>query len=130
MEDNSDTQSSMDESMPEDTFSTQENTVDSTVKTEQQGEEKNTNTSSDLNQLDFLWHLVQIDKIKTRKRRVYLTLLFAIFADFTFMAASEVPEWSMSVDIGSLNLTNNFIHRFEVSPDHSSGETTHNCMVH
>lgn len=48
MEDNSDTQSSMDESMPEDTFSTQENTVDSTVKTEQQGEEKNTYTSSDL----------------------------------------------------------------------------------
>lgn len=38
MEDSSDTQSSTDESMPDDTFSTQENTVDSTVNTEQQGE--------------------------------------------------------------------------------------------
>lgn len=52
-------------------------------------------------------------------------LLFAIFADFTFVAAAEVPDWSMSVDIGSGNLTNNFIHRFEVSPEHSSGKTTH-----
>lgn len=62
LEDNSDTQSSMDESIPDDTFSTQENTVDSTVNTEQQGEEKNKYTSSNLNQLDFLWHSVQTDK--------------------------------------------------------------------
>lgn len=39
--DYSDTQSPMNESMPEDTLSTQENTVDSTVHTEQQGEEEN-----------------------------------------------------------------------------------------
>lgn len=38
VEDYSDTQSPMDQS--EDTFSTQENTVDSTVNTEQPGEEK------------------------------------------------------------------------------------------
>lgn len=38
MDDSSDTQSSTDESMLDDTFSTQENTVDSTVNTEQQGE--------------------------------------------------------------------------------------------
>lgn len=40
MEDTSDTQSSMDESVPEEVLSTQENTVDSTVNTEQQGERK------------------------------------------------------------------------------------------
>lgn len=40
MEDTSDTQSSMDESVPEDVLTTQENTVDSTVNTEQQGEGK------------------------------------------------------------------------------------------
>lgn len=40
MEDTSDTQSSTDESVPEDVLSPQENTVDSTVNTEQQGEGK------------------------------------------------------------------------------------------
>lgn len=40
MEDTSDTQSSTDESVPEEAHSMQENTVDSTVNTEQQGEGK------------------------------------------------------------------------------------------
>ncbi|XP_054481796.1 interferon regulatory factor 1b [Anoplopoma fimbria] len=34
--------------------------------------------------------------------------------DFSFVSPSEVPEWSLSVEIGS-----DFNQRFEVSPDHS-----------
>ncbi|XP_070699678.1 interferon regulatory factor 1b [Pempheris klunzingeri] len=73
--DYSDTQPIMDQSMPEDTLSTQENTVDSTVHTEQQ--------------------------------------------DFTFMAPSEVPDWSLSVEIGAESFSSSLSHRFEVSPEHS-----------
>nr|CCQ25775.1 interferon [Channa striata] len=72
--DYSDTQSPMDDSMPEDTLSTQENTVDSTVHTESQ--------------------------------------------DFPFVAPSDVPDWSSSVEIESFQ--SNFHHRFEVSPERSS----------
>uniref|UniRef100_UPI0037E8BF8C interferon regulatory factor 1b isoform X2 n=1 Tax=Semicossyphus pulcher TaxID=241346 RepID=UPI0037E8BF8C len=71
--DYSDTQSPMDESMPEDTLSTQENTVDSTVHTDQK--------------------------------------------DFPFVASSEVPDWSLSVEIGPDSFSNSFAHRFEVSPE-------------
>ncbi|XP_042354656.1 interferon regulatory factor 1b isoform X2 [Plectropomus leopardus] len=64
-------QSPVDESVSEDTFSTQENTVDSTVPTEH--------------------------------------------PDLTFVSQSEVPDWSLSIEIGP----ESFCHRFEVSPDHS-----------
>lgn len=74
-EDCSDTHSPMHESMQEDTSSTQENTVDSTVHTEQQ--------------------------------------------DFTFVAPSEVPDWSLSIEIGPSSFPSNFCQRFEVSPEHS-----------
>ncbi|XP_035522949.1 LOW QUALITY PROTEIN: interferon regulatory factor 1b [Morone saxatilis] len=74
MEDDMDSKTSMDESAPEETFSTQENTVDSTVNTEQQ--------------------------------------------EFMFVAPSEVPDWSVDIELESYN-NNNFHQRFEVSPDHS-----------
>lgn len=54
---------------------------------------------------------------------MYLMLLFAIFADFTFMASPEDLDWSLSVEIGAESSTH-FNHRFEVSPDHSSGKTS------
>ncbi|XP_008286217.1 interferon regulatory factor 1b [Stegastes partitus] len=73
--DYSDTQSPIAASAQEDSF-TQENTVDSTVKTEKQ--------------------------------------------DLPFVSPSEVPDWSLSVEIGSENCANNFYHRFEVSPEHST----------
>ncbi|XP_044225650.1 interferon regulatory factor 1b isoform X1 [Thunnus albacares] len=74
--DYSDTQSPIDQSqMHDDTSSTQENTVDSTVDTEQK--------------------------------------------DFTFIASTEVPDWSSSVEIGPDSFPNAFSHKFEVSPDHS-----------
>uniref|UniRef100_A0A672I7S2 Interferon regulatory factor n=1 Tax=Salarias fasciatus TaxID=181472 RepID=A0A672I7S2_SALFA len=41
-------------------------------------------------------------------------LLFTIILDFPFLAASEVPEFAQSVEIGP----ESFCHRFEVSPDH------------
>ncbi|XP_049448386.1 interferon regulatory factor 1b isoform X1 [Epinephelus fuscoguttatus] len=72
----SEAQSPMDESMPDESFSTQENTVDSTVHTEQQ--------------------------------------------DFTCVSTSEVPDWSLSVEIGPESFPTNFCHRFEVSPEHST----------
>ncbi|XP_076607453.1 interferon regulatory factor 1-like isoform X1 [Chaetodon auriga] len=74
LEDYSDTQSPMDQS--EDAFSTQENTIDSTVNTEQ--------------------------------------------PDFSFMTQSEVPDWSLSVEIGAEGIHNTFCNRFQVSPEHSN----------
>ncbi|XP_037835161.1 interferon regulatory factor 1b isoform X2 [Kryptolebias marmoratus] len=62
-------------SLPEETMSTQENRVDSTVQMDQ---------------------------------------------DFPFVTPSEVPDWSLSVEIGPDTLSHSFPHRFEVSPDHSS----------
>ncbi|XP_029303819.1 interferon regulatory factor 1b isoform X1 [Cottoperca gobio] len=67
----SNTEFPMKESTPEDSSFTQENTVDSTVHTEQ--------------------------------------------PDFSFMAPSEVPDWSSSVEIDS---SFPFSHRFQVSPEH------------
>ncbi|XP_059207530.1 interferon regulatory factor 1b isoform X2 [Centropristis striata] len=67
----SDTQS---ESMMEDSMSPQENTVDSTVRTEQE--------------------------------------------DYTIEAQSEVPDWSVSVEIGPESFPS-FYQRFEVSPEHT-----------
>ncbi|KAF7666716.1 hypothetical protein LDENG_00094750 [Lucifuga dentata] len=61
--------------LPENTASTQENTVDSTEDTQPQ--------------------------------------------DSTFINPSEVPDWSMSVEIGP-DSTNELYRRFEVSPEHSS----------
>lgn len=54
---------------------------------------------------------------------MYLTLLFAIFADFPFVAQSEVPDWSSTVVIGLENF-NSFSHKFEVSPEHDFGNST------
>ncbi|XP_028322372.1 interferon regulatory factor 1-like isoform X1 [Gouania willdenowi] len=67
----SDTQSPVTPSLPDGAMFTQENTIDSTVKTEQ---------------------------------------------DFPL-----VPDWSLSVEIEPDNFTNDFFHRFKVSPDHSPG---------
>ncbi|XP_026183775.1 interferon regulatory factor 1b isoform X1 [Mastacembelus armatus] len=67
----SDIQSPTEGSLPEETMSTQENTVDSTVHMESH--------------------------------------------DVTFVPQSDVPDWSLSVEIGSEFLS----HRFEVSPDHN-----------
>ncbi|XP_073335330.1 interferon regulatory factor 1b isoform X3 [Pagrus major] len=40
--------------------------------------------------------------------------------DFSFVAPSEFPDWSMSVEIGGSSFPNQtFFHRFEVSPEHS-----------
>ncbi|XP_055370510.1 interferon regulatory factor 1b isoform X2 [Betta splendens] len=75
--DYSDTQSPVAPSLPEESMSTQENTIDSTVHTEQQ--------------------------------------------DFSFVTPSEVPEWSLSVEIGPDAFPPTLSHRFEVSPDHSPG---------
>ncbi|KAM6907264.1 interferon regulatory factor 1b [Xenentodon cancila] len=72
--DYSDTQSPI--SLPEDTMSPQENTIDSTVQMEQE---------------------------------VY-----------PFVTPSEVPDWSLSVEIGPDAFSCSFPHRFEVSPEHSS----------
>ncbi|KAK2828096.1 hypothetical protein Q5P01_019130 [Channa striata] len=72
--DYSDTQSPIPPSTPEGSMSTQENTVDSTVNTEQH--------------------------------------------EFPFVANSEVPDWSLSVEIGPEAFPN-FSHRFEVSPEQS-----------
>lgn len=58
--DYSDTQSPVPSSMPEETMSTQENTVDSTVHTEQQGEEENwEQLKNKLHNNNFIWHQVQ-----------------------------------------------------------------------
>ncbi|XP_073335329.1 interferon regulatory factor 1b isoform X2 [Pagrus major] len=83
-----DSDTPMDESNPEDTSSAQENTVDSTVNTEEE--------------------------------------------DFSFVAPSEVPDWSMSVEIGGSSFPNQtFCHRFEVSPEHSPDfdETDHIIQI-
>ncbi|XP_040907018.1 interferon regulatory factor 1b isoform X2 [Toxotes jaculatrix] len=72
--DYSDSQSPMASSLPEETFSTQENTVDSTVHTDQPGYS---------------------------------------------LTPAEVPDWSLSVEIGPGSFADNYFHRFEVSPDHS-----------
>ncbi|XP_074529265.1 interferon regulatory factor 1b isoform X2 [Halichoeres trimaculatus] len=74
--DYSDTQSPINESASEDTWSTQENTVDSTVHTEQQ--------------------------------------------DAACISPSQVPDWSLSVEIGSDNFSHGFTHKFEVSPEHDT----------
>ncbi|XP_036976490.1 interferon regulatory factor 1b isoform X2 [Acanthopagrus latus] len=79
-----DSDTPMDESNAEDTSSAQENTVDSTVNTEEE--------------------------------------------DFSFVTPSEVPDWSMSVEIGASSFpSHTFCHRFEVSPEHSPDfdETDH-----
>ncbi|KAE8287611.1 Interferon regulatory factor 1 [Larimichthys crocea] len=73
--DYSDTQSPINNSTQEDSMSTQENTVDSTVNAEKE--------------------------------------------DFSFVAPSEVPDWSLSVEIGPEALPYTFNHRFEVSPEHN-----------
>ena len=55
---------------------------------------------------------------------VYWMPLFPIFADFSFVTPSEVPDWSMSVEIGASSFqSHTFCHRFEVSPEHSPGKT-------
>uniref|UniRef100_A0A3Q3JQT0 Interferon regulatory factor n=1 Tax=Monopterus albus TaxID=43700 RepID=A0A3Q3JQT0_MONAL len=73
--DYSDTQSPMDASVPEETMSTQENTIDSTVYTEQQ--------------------------------------------DFSYIGQAEVPDWSLSVEIGPDSFPHSLDHRLEVSPEQS-----------
>ncbi|XP_026228463.1 interferon regulatory factor 1-like isoform X1 [Anabas testudineus] len=75
--DYSETQSPVHSSLPEETMSTQENTVDSTVHTEQQ--------------------------------------------DLPYVTSSEVPDWSLSVEIEPEAFPHAFCHRFEVSPDRSPG---------
>ncbi|KAM8742358.1 interferon regulatory factor 1b [Acanthopagrus schlegelii] len=83
-----DSDTPMDESNVEDTSSAQENTVDSTVNTEEE--------------------------------------------DFSFVAPSEVPDWSMSVEIGTPSFpSHTFCHRFEVSPEHSPDfdETDHIIQI-
>lgn len=91
--------------MPDDTFSTQENTVDSTVNTEQQGD---CSTSFKL-----------LPAILTPNGQINSCYLLS--ADLNSGLQSEVPDWSMSIEIGSWNTLNN---RFEVSPMHSPGKTT------
>lgn len=49
---------------------------------------------------------------------------YRLSADLNLTLQSEVPDWSMSVEIGSWNSPNNLSNRFEVSPIHSSGKTT------
>ncbi|XP_033995980.1 interferon regulatory factor 1b [Trematomus bernacchii] len=39
--------------------------------------------------------------------------------DFSFLNPSDVPDWSVSLEIDS-SFPNSFCHRFEVSPEHSS----------
>ncbi|KAI9527270.1 hypothetical protein NQZ68_032141 [Dissostichus eleginoides] len=39
--------------------------------------------------------------------------------DFSFLNPSDVPDWSVSLEIDS-SFPNSFYHRFEVSPEHSS----------
>ncbi|XP_061595137.1 interferon regulatory factor 1b isoform X2 [Cololabis saira] len=72
--DYSDTQSPI--SLPDETMSPQENTIDSTVRTDPDA--------------------------------------------FPFVIPSEVPDWSLSVEIASAPFSSSFPHRFEVSPEHSS----------
>lgn len=112
MEDSSDTQSSTDESMPDDTFSTQENTVDSTVNTEQQGENFSPPPTS----------FKLLPAIFTSNSQ--MNSCYRLSAELNLTLQSEVPDWSMSVEIGSWNSSNTLNNRFEVSPIHSSGKTT------
>ncbi|AWP00010.1 Interferon regulatory factor isoform 2 [Scophthalmus maximus] len=80
--DYSDTLSPMNASLPEDTLSPQENTVDSTMPTEEQ--------------------------------------------DFTYVPPSEVPDWSLSVEIGGETYSS---WRFQVSPIHSPDFNTADDII-
>ncbi|XP_041865138.1 interferon regulatory factor 1b isoform X2 [Melanotaenia boesemani] len=73
--DYSDTQSPVNASLPDDTLSTQENTIDSTMMPENE--------------------------------------------ESSLLNPAEVPDWSLSVEIGPDPFPHCFPHRFEVSPDHS-----------
>lgn len=68
-EDNSDTQSSTDESRGDETLSTQENTVDSTVNAAQTGKKKKKKCILQLTWINLISHgmqLKQINKIHTK----------------------------------------------------------------
>ncbi|KAM4544734.1 interferon regulatory factor 1b [Odontesthes bonariensis] len=77
--DYSDTPSPLNASLPEDTCSTQENTLDNNINMDQD--------------------------------------------DFPLVAPSEVPDLSLTVEIGLDTFPHDFPHRFEVSPDHSPDYT-------
>lgn len=55
-------------------------------------------------------------------------VVVVVFADLSgYTVAAEVPEWSHSVEIGGGD--NMYYPRFEVSPEHSCGKTTHMINV-
>lgn len=104
-EDSSDTQSSADELMT-DALSPQENIVDSTVNTEQQGKESDHAARST--------YLTLISELPQKQ------LVAFVSADQNYDLQEEVPDFSMSIEIADINICQ----RFEVSPEHSPGETT------
>lgn len=103
MVESSDTQSSAPE-LTTDALSPQQSTVNTT----QQGKKKKTKQIKTRSRINFLFFELPQKQ----------PLLF-VSSEFKFEPQEEVPDFSVSVEVGDFNMC----HRFEVSPEHSPGET-------